>query len=350
MNWINRKLGMAALGIAALGFAGAQAAEQTINGAGASFPEPVYRIWTYNYQKVSGVRVNYQSVGSGAGINQIKSKTVDFGASDNPLKLEELDKNGLIQFPMLMGGVVVAANLPGIENNQLKLDGETLAAIFMGDIKSWNDDAIEALNPGVALPRIPITVVHRSDSSGTTWIFTDYLAKTSAKWKKNVGADKSVNWPVGIGGQKNPGVSANIQKVKGAIGYVEYTYALEAKLPTIAMKNREGEFVKPEISSFQAAAANADWQNAPGMYMELTNQPGKASWPITGVTYIIIYKDQSSPEKAEAMLKYFNWCFVEGGNAATKLQYVPVPENVVKMIKTSWNSSVKSAGNNVKFE
>jgi phosphate transport system substrate-binding protein len=350
MNWINRKLGMAALGIAAFGFAGAQAAEQIINGAGASFPEPVYRIWTYNYQKVAGVRVNYQSVGSGAGINQIKSKTVDFGASDNPLKLEELDKNGLIQFPMLMGGVVVAANLPGVANNQLKLDGETLAAIFMGDIKSWNDDAIEALNPGVTMPRIPITVVHRSDSSGTTWIFTDYLAKVSAKWKKNVGADKSVSWPVGIGGQKNPGVSANIQKVKGAIGYVEYTYALEAKLPTIALKNREGEFVNPEISSFQAAAANADWQNAPGMYMELTNQPGKGSWPITGVTYIIIYKDQSNLKKAEAMLKYFNWCFVEGGNAATKLQYVPVPENVVKMIKTSWSSSVKSAGNNVKFE
>jgi phosphate transport system substrate-binding protein len=332
---------MAAAALAALSIGALNGAEQTINGAGASFPEPVYRIWNYKYHQVSGVRINYQSVGSGAGINQIKSKTVDFGASDNPLKKEELEKHGLMQFPMLMGGVVVAVNLPGIENNQLKLDNETLIKIFMGEIKLWSDDAIGTLNPGITLPHLPITVVFRSDSSGTTWIFTDFLSKISEKWAKSVGADKSVNWPVGIGGQKNPGVCSNVKKIKGAIGYVEYTYALESKLPTVALKNRAGEFVNPDIKSFQTAAANADWQNAPGMYMELTNQPGSGAWPITGVSYILIHKNQVNSEKCAAMVKYFNWCLVEGAETAKGLQYVPMTENVVKLITAALDKEIK---------
>ena len=323
---------------------------ETINGAGASFPEPVYRVWTYNYQKASGTRINYQSVGSGAGINQIKSKTVDFGASDNPLKLEELEKSGLTQFPMLMGGVVVIVNVPGIANNQLKLDGETLANIFLGNIKNWNDNAIAKLNTDAQLPELPITVVHRSDGSGTTWIFTDYLTKVSANWKKDVGCEKSVKWPVGIGGQKNPGVCTNVKKVNGAIGYVEYTYAVESKIPTAMLKNRDGNFVKPEISAFQAAGANADWQNAPAFYMELNDQPGKNSWPITGATFILIYKNQQNKAKAEAMLKYFKWCFTEGSQSATNLKYVPIPENVFNLIKSAWDKSVTADGKPVDYK
>lgn len=323
---------------------------ETINGAGASFPEPVYRVWTYNYQKASGTRINYQSVGSGAGINQIKSKTVDFGASDNPLKLEELEKAGLMQFPMLMGGVVVIVNVPGIANNQLKLDGETLANIFLGNIKSWNDNAIAKLNPDAQLPELPITVVHRSDGSGTTWIFTDYLTKASANWKKEVGCDKSVKWPVGIGGQKNPGVCTNVKKVNGSIGYVEYTYAVESKIPTVMLRNRSGNFVKPEISAFQAAGANADWRNAPAFYMELNDQPGKDSWPITGATFILIYKNQPDKAKAEAMLKYFKWCFTEGAQSATNLKYVPIPENVFNLIKSAWDKSVTADGKPVDYK
>jgi phosphate transport system substrate-binding protein len=323
---------------------------ETINGAGASFPEPVYRVWTYNYQKASGTRINYQSVGSGAGINQIKSKTVDFGASDNPLKLEELEKSGLTQFPMLMGGVVVIVNVPGIANNQLKLDGETLANIFLGNIKNWNDNAIAKLNTDAQLPELPITVVHRSDGSGTTWIFTDYLTKVSANWKKDVGCEKSVKWPVGIGGQKNPGVCTNVKKVNGSIGYVEYTYAVESKIPTAMLKNRDGNFVKPEISAFQAAGANADWQNAPAFYMELNDQPGKNSWPITGATFILIYKNQQNKAKAEAMLKYFKWCFTEGSQSATNLKYVPIPENVFNLIKSAWDKSVTADGKPVDYK
>ena len=346
MNWFKKTAVLSVTaGLAVSGFCA-----ETINGAGASFPEPVYRVWTYNYQKASGTRINYQSVGSGAGINQIKSKTVDFGATDNPLKQEELDKDGLLQFPMLMGGVVVIVNVPGITTNQLKLDGETVANIFLGNIKKWNDKAIADLNPGVKLPDIKINVVHRSDSSGTTWIFTDYLAKVSAEWKKDVGCDKSVKWPVGIGGQKNPGVCNNVKNIEGAIGYVEYTYALETKIPTIMLKNRDGNFVKPEISTFQAAGANADWKNAQAFYMELNDQPGKDSWPITGATFILIYKNQGNKAKAEAMLKYFKWCFTEGAQSATNLKYVPIPENVFNLVKSAWDKSVVADGKPVNYK
>jgi phosphate transport system substrate-binding protein len=339
------KSGIAAL-IAVSSAAGYAA---TLNGAGASFPAPVYRVWTYNYKKATKVKVNYQSVGSGAGINQIKSQTVDFGASDKPLKKAELDKYGMIQFPMLMGGVVVAVNVPGIGNNELKLDGKTLADIFSGKIKKWNDPQITKLNPGVKIPGIPVTVVHRSDGSGTTWIFTNYLCKVSPEWEKEIGNGKAVKWPVGIGGQKNPGVGNNVKKIRGAIGYIEYTYAVESKLATVQLKNKDGKFVKPEIKSFQAAGANADWNNAPGYYMVLTDQPGAQSWPITGVTYILIYKKQNSKEKAENLLKYFDWCYKEGASSAVRMQYVPIPNSVVSMVEKSWTENVSVNGEAVKY-
>jgi phosphate transport system substrate-binding protein len=320
---------------------------ESLNGAGASFPAPVYRVWTYNYKQAAKVKVNYQSVGSGAGINQIKSKTVDFGASDKPLKKAELDKAGLIQFPMLMGGVVVVVNVPGIKNNQLKLDGQTLADIFMGKIKRWDDPKITKLNAGVKIPAVPINVVHRSDGSGTTWIFTNYLCKVSPEWKKGIGNGKSVKWPVGIGGQKNPGVANNVKKISGSIGYVEYTYAVESKMSSIQLKNKSGKFIKPDLKSFQAAGANADWKNAPGYYMVLTDQPGAGSWPITGVTYILIYKKQTNAAKAKSLLKYFAWCYKEGANVAAKLQYVPIPDSVVAMVEKNWAKAITVNGKKV---
>ncbi len=320
---------------------------ESLNGAGASFPAPVYRVWTYNYKQAAKVKVNYQSVGSGAGINQIKSKTVDFGASDKPLKKADLDKSGLIQFPMLMGGVVVVVNIPGIKNNQLKLDGQTLSDIFMGKIKRWDDPKIIKLNSGVKIPSVPINVVHRSDGSGTTWIFTNYLCKVSPAWKKGIGNGKSVKWPVGIGGQKNPGVANNVKKISGSIGYVEYTYAVESKMPTIQLKNKNGKFIKPDLKSFQAAGANADWKNAPGYYMVLTDQPGAESWPITGVTYILIYKKQTNAAKAKSLLKYFAWCYKEGANVAAKLKYVPIPDSVVAMVEKNWAKEINVNGKKV---
>ncbi|MCP3965998.1 MAG: phosphate ABC transporter substrate-binding protein PstS [Lentisphaerae bacterium] len=333
---------------AAIAVTGIDASAVTLNGAGASFPAPVYRVWTYNYKRTAGARVNYQSVGSGAGINQIRAKTVDFGASDKPLKKAELDKYGLVQFPMLMGGVVVVVNIPGVKTDQLKLDGKTLADIFLGKIRKWNDPAITKLNPNLNIPAMPITVVHRSDSSGTTWIFTNYLTKVSDDWSKTVGNGKAVKWPVGIGGQKNPGVCNNVFKVRGSIGYVEYTYAFESKLATASLKNKAGNFVKPNLNAFQAAGASADWKNAPGYYMVLTDQTGKDSWPITGVTYILIYKVQKEMAKAKTMLKYFNWCYTQGASTAAKMHYVPIPKNVVGMVSEMWNKEVKYNGQMIK--
>jgi len=320
---------------------------KSINGAGASFPAPVYRVWTYNYKQAKKVKVNYQSVGSGAGINQIKSKTVDFGASDKPLKKAELDKFGLVQFPMLMGGVVVVANIPGIKNNQLKLDGPTLAKIFSGEIKRWNHPTIEDMNPGTEIPAMPINVVHRSDGSGTTWIFTNYLCKVSPNWEKTIGCGKSVKWTAGYGGQKNPGVANNVKKLSGAIGYVEYTYAVEAKLNTIQLKNKAGKFVKPDIKSFQSAGANADWKNAPGYYMVLTNKDGAKTWPITGVTYILMYKKQKNTAEAKSLLKYFDWCYKQGASVAEKLKYVPIPKSVIAMVEKSWGKEITVNGKKV---
>jgi phosphate transport system substrate-binding protein len=341
---MSKKKIIAAIFTVILGLGGLKVNATVINGAGASFPAPVYRVWTYSHKKISGTRINYQSVGSGAGIRQLKAKTVNFGASDKPLKQAELNKYGLVQFPMLMGGVVVAVNLPGIKTNQIKLSGPVLADIFLGRVTKWNSPAILALNPDLTIPNIPITVVHRSDGSGTTWIFTNYLSKVSTNWKNKVGIGKAVKWPIGLGGQKNPGVSGNIKRIRGAIGYVEYTYALESKLPTIALKNSSGKIVIPSIKSFQAAGANADWANAPGYYMVLTDQPGNDSWPITGVTYILIYKEQSDTAKAKMMLNYFEWCYTQGATAAMRMSYVPMPKKIVSMVKKMWSTSIKVNG------
>lgn len=314
---------------------GSAFAQQTINGAGASFPAPVYQNWTYTFSQSSkGITVNYQSVGSGAGINQIKAKTVDFAGTDSPLTLEEQERDGLVQFPMLTSGVVVIANLPGVADGELKLSRQALADIYLGKITAWNDPAISATNPTLKLPRMKITVVRRADASGTTFIFTNYLSKISTEWAEKVGAAASVQWPVGLGGQKNPGVCNNVAKIRGSIGYTEYTYAVEAKITTAQLENRAGVFVKPTVESFMASAANADWKNAPGYYMILTDQDGADSWPITGVTYILLRKD-SPAETREAIKAYVNWCFATGATAAKRLNYVPIPENVVKLIQST---------------
>lgn len=334
-----------------LPLAAASGADISINGAGASFPAPVYRVWSYNFGQSTGgkIEVNYQSSGSGAGINQIKDRTIDFGGSDNPLTKEELDKANLCQFPMLTGGVVVIANLRGVKPGTLKLDQPTLAGIFLGRITRWNDPAIAALNPGVKLPKIKITVVRRSDSSGTSFIFTNYLSKISKEWNDTVGTGPAVKWPVGIGGQKNPGVCNNVARINGSIGYTEYTYAVEAKLSMVALKNKDGNFVAPTPETFKASAANADWKNAPGFYMVLTDQPGAQSWPITGVTYILVQRSQPDAEKAAALLKYFDWCYTAGAVSASRLNYVPLTENVIGQVRAAWAEEIRANGRPVKY-
>lgn len=327
-----RKISMSAV-IGIMASLAVNAAETPINGAGASFPAPVYQNWTYTYsQSNSDVQVNYQSLGSGAGLNQIKAKTVDFAGSDNPLTLAEQQKDGLLQFPMLTGGVVVIVNLPGIKSDELRLGRQTLAEIYLGKITRWDDAKIKAQNPKVKLPRMKITVVRRADASGTSFIFTNYLTKISPEWADQVGCASAVKWPVGIGGQKNPGVCNNVAKIRGSIGYTEYTYAVEAKLSMVQLENKTGRFVKPNVESFTASAANADWKNAPGFYMVLTDQNGENSWPLTGVTYVLMRKDCPPTMRAE-LVKYFNWCFETGSTAAKKLNYVPIPENVVKLVQ-----------------
>jgi len=315
---------------------------KNLNGAGATFPYPIYSNWAYRYEQTSGVKVNYQSIGSGGGIAQIKAKTVDFGASDAPLKKEELDQAGLFQFPLIMGGVVPVINVRSITSGKLKLTGPVLADIFLGKIKKWNDPAIRSLNPGLKLPARDITVVHRADGSGTTWIFTNYLSKVSKEWQEKVGNDKSVAWPAGVGGKGNEGVASYVQQINGAIGYVEFAYAFENKIPYALLENRDGKFIAPSIESFQSAAANADWENAPGFYMVLTDQPGENNWPITGASFILIYQNQADAAKAKEMLKFFDWCFNYGQDMAKKLYYVPIPKNVVELVENAWTSQVKS--------
>ena len=332
---------VALLGVAA-GTATAQ--ERSISGAGATFPYPIYAKWADAYYKATGLKLNYQSIGSGGGIAQIKAKTVDFGASDAPLKKEELDASGLIQFPMIMGGVVPVVNLDGVKAGQVKLTGTVLADIFLGSITTWNDPAIAKLNPGLSLPSKAITVVHRADGSGTTWIFTNYLDKISPAWHSKVGTDKSVAWPVGVGGKGNEGVAAYVQRIKGAIGYVEYAYALQNKMTYAELGNREGAFVSPTIESFQAAAANADWKNAPGFYLVLTDQPGEKSWPITGASFIIVYREQANFEHTRDMLKFFDWCLRQGQPMAEELAYVPMPSNVVSLIENEWKADIHVDG------
>ncbi|HUW51097.1 MAG TPA: phosphate ABC transporter substrate-binding protein PstS [Sulfuricella sp.] len=312
-----------------------------ITGAGATFPFPIYAKWAEAYKAKTGTGLNYQSIGSGGGIKQINAKTVDFGASDMPLKPEVLEKDGLMQFPAVMGGVVPTINLPGMGAGQLKLNGTVLADIFMGKIKKWNDPAIAALNKGTQLPDQAITVVHRSDGSGTTFIFTNYLAKVSTEWKDKIGNDTAVAWPAGVGGKGNEGVASYVQRIKGSIGYVEYAYALQNKMNTAQLQNKEGQFVKPEADAFKAAAANAHWTTAPGFYEILTDEPGKASWPITGATFILMHKVQDKPANAKEVLKFFDWAYANGDKMALELDYIPMPDSVTKLVKNAWKAQIK---------
>ena len=311
-----------------------------ISGAGATFPYPLYAKWADAYKKETGVGMNYQSIGSGGGIRQIKSKTVTFGASDAPLKAEELAKDGLVQFPTVMGGVVPVLNVEGIQPGQLVLDGATLGRIFLGEIKSWDDAAIQKLNPEIKLPSAPIVVVHRSDGSGTTFLFTNYLSKVSGDWKGKVGFNASVEWPVGIGAKGNEGVANNVAQTKGAIGYVEYAYAKQNKLNFAQLINAEGKAVIPSIVSFQAAAASADWLGTPGFEVILTEQKGAGSWPITGATFILMPKKPQDPAAAAEALKFFSWAYAKGAAMAEQLDYVPMPANVVTAIKKVWAGDI----------
>jgi phosphate transport system substrate-binding protein len=317
----------------------AQAAELT--GAGATFPAPVYAKWAEAYQKATGNRVNYQSIGSSGGIRQIRAKTVDFGASDAPLKPEELAKDGLVQFPTVIGGVVPVVNIKGIAPGQLKLTGQVLGDIYLGKITKWNDAALTALNPGVALPDAAIAPVRRADGSGTSFNFTNYLSKVNAEWKAKVGEGTAVNWPTGAGGKGNEGVSAFVQRLPNSIGYVEYAYAKQNKMAYTLLKNEAGTFVAPDDATFKAAAANADWSKT--FYQVLTNQPGKDSWPITAATFIMMHKVQDKPVNATNTLKFFDWAYTSGDKMAADLDYVPMPDSVKALVHKLWADNIKDA-------
>lgn len=314
-----------------------------ISGAGATFPYPIYAKWADTYKKETGNGLNYQSIGSGGGIKQIKAKTVTFGASDMPLTPKDLKDAGLVQFPTVVGGDVPVVNVDGIKAGDLVLDGPTLGNIFLGAITKWDDPAIKKLNPNAKLPSDPIVVVHRSDGSGTTFIFTDYLSKVNPDWKSKVGANTAVEWPVGIGAKGNEGVATNVTQTKGSIGYVEYAYAKQNKMASVNMINSDGKSIAPNAAAFQAAAANADWVKSESYYVILTNQPGAATWPIAGATFILMYKQPDNAEAAGEALKFFNWAYTNGGKAAEELDYVPLPAPVVAQIKKTWTSEIKMA-------
>src|SRR6266853_1348231 len=342
--YFSRFLERFALLLIAVGLASHSALAVDITGAGATFPYPIYAKWAEAYKAKTGNNLNYQSIGSGGGIRQIQNKTVDFGASDMPLKPEELEKSGLMQFPTVVGGDVPVVNLPGIKPGEIKLTGPVLADIYLGKIKKWNDSALTSLNPGVKLPEQDITVVHRSDGSGTTFIWVNYLSKVSPEWKEKVGEGTSVNWPAGVGGKGNEGVASYVQRISGAIGYVEYAYALQNKLTYAQVQNREGNFVSPSSETFKAAAAGADWNKAPGYYLMLTDQSGKNSWPISGATFILMYKTQPKPDTAKEVLKFFDWAYSpDGDKLADSLDYVPLPASVTTQIKSTWKSQIKDA-------
>lgn len=324
----------------------AQAADPTVvTGAGATFPYPVYAKWADAYKKETGNIVNYQSIGSGGGIKQIKAKTVDFGASDMPLTLEDLDAAGLMQFPAVIGGVVPVMNVEGLAPGQLKLTGEVLAKIYLGTVVKWNAPEIAGLNPGVKLPATDITVIYRSDGSGTTFIWTDYLSKVSAEFKEKISSGTAVKWTVasGLGGKGNEGVAANVQRIAGAIGYVEYAYVKRNKMIYAQVKNRDGQFVSPDDLNFKAAAAGADWAKTPGMHIVLTNQAGKDSWPISGATFVLLHKVAANPANTKEVVKFFDWAYTNGAAMATELEYVPLPNEVVKLIRASWKANLKDA-------
>src|SRR5260221_1930268 len=335
---LKRFAGGAALAAALLS-APAQAAD--ITGAGATFPYPIYAKWADAYKKATGIGLNYQSIGSGGGIKQITAKTVDFGASDMPMKPEELEKNGLIQFPAIMGGDVMVYNLKGVPSGALTLTGAVIADIYLGKITKWNDPVIERINAGLKLPDQAISVVHRADGSGTTFIFVNYLSKVSPEWTEKLVEGTSVSWPAGVGGKGNEGVASYVQRIDGAIGYVEYAYAKQNKLSVAKMANRDGVVLAPGDDPFAAAAAGADWAKAPGMYLVLTDQPGKKSWPMTGASFILMHKAQEKPENAKEVLKFFDWSFRNGAKMADDLDYVPMPDPVVRLIQSEWKSKLR---------
>jgi phosphate transport system substrate-binding protein len=327
-------------GVASLAFVGVAFAAD-ITGAGATFPAPVYSKWADAYQKATGTKVNYQAIGSGGGIKQITAKTVDFGASDMPLKEADLNKDGLLQFPTVIGGVVPVINLPGVKAGELMLTGEVLGKIYLGEIKKWNDPAIAKLNPKAKLPDQDILVVRRADASGTSFIFTNYLSKVNAEWKSKVGEGTTVNWPTGTGGKGNEGVAAFVQRLGGAIGYVEYAYAKQNHMTHVNLQNASGAVVQPTADAFKAAAAGAEWNKS--FYQILTNQPGKDAWPIAGATFILLHKTQDKPAQGAEVMKFFDWAYKGGDDAAKALDYVPLPDSVKNQIRTTWKSNVKDA-------
>ncbi len=344
MSSRNLRSSLAALLVVCSGFASAQ----EMTGAGATFPAPLYAKWADAYNKATGARMNYQSVGSGAGLNQIRAKTVDFGASDMPLNDEQLAKDGLVQFPTVIGGVVPVVNIAGVKPGQLKLTGQVLGDIYLGKITKWNDPAITALNPGVPLPDAAISVVRRADGSGTSFIFTNYLSKVNPEWKAKVGEGTAVNWPTGAGGKGNEGVAAFANKLPNSIGYVEYAYVKQNKMNYVQLRNRDGNFVSPDDVNFKAAAANADWSKT--FYQVLTEQPGKDSWPLTGATFIMMQKAQDKPANATNVLKFFDWAYVSGDKMSEELEYVPLPANVKDMVRKEWGNVKDGAGKPIAYK
>ncbi|MGN6389386.1 MAG: phosphate ABC transporter substrate-binding protein PstS [Burkholderiaceae bacterium] len=343
VNRFLKSLAVAAGIAAAVAVPAAAVRAADITGAGSTFVYPILSKWAEAYKKETGIGLNYQSIGSGGGIKQIKAKTVDFGASDMPLSVEDLNKDGLMQFPVIMGGVVPVVNLDGIKPGELKMSGEVLGNIYLGKITKWNDPQIAALNPGVKLPADDIAVVHRADGSGTTFIWTSYLSKANPEFGSKVGTGTAVKWPAGVGGKGNEGVAANVQRIKGAIGYVEYAYAKKNNIAYTLMKNHDGEIVQPKDDTFKAAASGADWAKAPGFGVVLTDQPGKNSWPITGSTFVLMHTAQENPAKAKEVLKFFDWAYGKGASMTTDLDYVAMPTEVVKLIESTWKAQIKDA-------
>lgn len=331
-----------AVGTAVLATGLAYAAD--LAGAGATFPAPVYAKWAEAYKTATGNQLNYQAIGSGGGIKQIKAKTVDFGASDKPLKPEDLNSAGLYQFPTVIGGVVPVTNVPGLHSGQLRLTGDLLGEIFLGNIKNWNDPRIHALNPRVHMPNLPITVVHRSDGSGTSFLFTTYLSMKNPTWAKQVGGSDSVEWPTGLGGKGNDGVSAFVKQTVGSIGYVEYAYAKQNQMPYVMLQNKGGQYPAPNAAAFASAAASAPWAKAPGNYVLLLDQPGAKTWPISGATFILVYKDQQNAQTGRNVLSFFDWAYKNGDAAASALDYVPLPAGVKSLIRKQWASNIMSGG------
>ncbi|NKI96070.1 phosphate transport system substrate-binding protein [Rhizobacter sp. SG703] len=328
--------------VVAISAVSSMAFAQDITGAGATFPAPLYAKWAEAYNKASGARINYQSVGSGAGLKQIRSKTVDFGASDMPLKDDELAKDGLVQFPTVIGGVVPVVNIKGIQPGQIKLTGQALGDIYLGKVTKWNDPSLTALNPGVPLPDAAISVVRRADGSGTSFIFTNYLSKVNTEWKDKVGEGTAVNWPTGAGGKGNEGVSSYVQRLPNSIGYVEYAYAKQNKMSYVQLKNKDGNFVSPDDANFKAAAAGADWSKS--FYQVLTEQAGKESWPLTGATFIMMQKSQDKPVQASNSLKFFDWAYANGDKMAAELEYVALPDAVKALVRKQWGEIKDASG------